>query len=87
MSKTLNEYIKSLDYAGKTQLVLLGAYSSVSICSVTTVMSIPLGISSASIISLVFFISNGTIKMFLKTMVRKKNKHREIRSKIVLRCR
>ena len=43
-------------------------------------MGIPVGISSASN-SLVFLISNGTIKMFLKTMVREKKKTKELEVK------
>ena len=71
MSKTLSKYIHALDYAGKTVPVLSAACSGASICSFTTVMGIPLGISSASV-SLVFLISNGTVKMILKRMARKK---------------
>ena len=71
MSRALNKYITSFDYAGKTLLVSLAASSGVYLCSFTTVIGIPVGITRASI-SLVFLISNGIVRMFLKTMVRKK---------------
>ena len=72
----------ALNYEGYTLLVLSGVCSIFSIYSLTTAMGIPVGILSASN-SLVFLISNGTIKMFLKTMVREK-KNKRTRSKIVL---
>ena len=51
-------------------LILSGASSGVPLCSFTTVISVPAGIVSASI-SLVFLVSSGIVKMFLKTMVKK----------------
>ena len=52
-------------------VVLSGASSGVSLCSFTSIIGTPLGIASASI-SLVFLISNGIVKIFLKTIERKK---------------
>ena len=71
MSRALNKYITSFDYAGTTLLVSLVASSGVSLCSFTTVIGTPVGITSDNI-SLVFLISNRIVTMFLKTMVRKK---------------
>ena len=50
---------------------MLCARSGVSPCSFTTIIGTPVGIASAGI-SLVFLISNGIVKIFLKTMGKKK---------------
>ena len=71
MSKTLNKYIRALGYADKTLLALSGGSSVVSLCSFNTAVDTPVAIVSASI-SLVFLISSGIIKIFLKTMRREK---------------
>ena len=71
MSKTLHEYITVLDYTDKTLLVLSGTGSGVSLFSFTAVIGMSVGIASTSI-SLVFFVTNGIVKMFLKAMGRKK---------------
>ena len=66
----------ALDYADKTLLIFSGSSSSISFCSFTAIFGTPVGIVSASI-SLVFHISNRIIKVFLKTMGKKKtNKER-----------
>ena len=76
MSNTLiNNYITALDYAGKTLMVLSGATSGVSLCLFTTIIGTSFGITSASI-SLVFLISNGIVRMYLKTMRRQKKTER-----------
>ena len=67
----LSKYIKALDYADKTLIVLPGTSSGVSLCSFTSATSTPVRITSANI-SLVFLISNGIVKIFLKTMGRKR---------------
>ena len=77
MSKTLNKYIRALDYADKTLFVLSVASSVFSLCSFTTVIGAHVGIASATI-SLAVFICNGIVTMLLKTMGRNKNKHRKI---------
>ena len=56
--------------------VLSDASSGVSLCSFSTVIGTPVEIARDSI-CVVFLISNGVIKMFLKTMGRKKNRHRK----------
>ena len=71
MSKTLHEYITVLDYTDKTLLVLSGTGSGVSLFSFTAVIGMSFGIASTSI-SLVFFVTNGIVKMFLKAMGKKK---------------
>lgn len=77
MSKTFNKYIIVLDDADKTQLVFSGARNGVSLGSFTTVTGAAVGIAGASI-SLVFLTGNGIVKMFLKIIGRRKNKHRKI---------
>ena len=77
MGKTFNMYITTLDYAYKTLLVSVGASSDVSLSTFTTVIGTLVAIASASI-NLVYLVSNGIVKMSLKTVVRKKHKHRKI---------
>ena len=83
MNKKPSEYTAAVDYADKTELVLSGASSRVSLYSFTAAIGTPVGIAS---ICLVFLISNGIVKIFLKAMGREKNKHIKIalsaRSKI-----
>ena len=55
-------------------LVLSVARSVFSLCSFTIVIGTPVGIASAGI-SLVFLISNGIVKIFLKTIRRKKQQN------------
>ena len=53
--------------------ILSGASSGVSLCSFTTIIDAPVGKASASAsVSIVFLVSNENVKMFLKTMGRKK---------------
>ena len=66
-----------LDHADKTLLPFSDTGSGVPLFSCTTVTSIPVGIASTSI-SLVFLIDNEIVKMFLKTMVRKKINKEEL---------
>ena len=61
----------------KTLFILSGAISGVSFSSFTNVIGTPVGIVSASI-SLVFIISKGMVKIFLKTMGKNKSKCRDI---------
>ena len=67
----------TLHYADKALLVLSGASNDVSLCSFTTAIDAPVVIASANI-CLVFLTSNGNLETFLKTMGKKKNKHRKI---------
>ena len=71
MSNTLNKYITSLEYVGKTLVVLSDTCSDVSLFSFTAAIGTLVGVASTSI-SLVFLVSNGIIKIFLKTMGMKK---------------
>ena len=73
MSLIFSKYITALDHAGSTLLFLLGASSGVSLCSFTTIINTHIGIVITSI-SIVFFVSNAIVKMFLKTTGRKKYK-------------
>ena len=77
MVKTINKYITTLNSASKTLLVLSSASSGYSLCSFTTVIGTIVGIVSTSS-SLVFLISNGVVKMFLKTMGDKKKTHKKL---------
>ena len=71
MSNRVKKYIAALNYADKILIVLSDASSGVSLNLFTTLIGTLFGIASASI-SLVFFISNGIVKTFLKTMEKKK---------------
>lgn len=63
--------ITVLDHADAILLVLSGTGIFVSVFSCTTVIGVPVGIASAGI-SLVFLVTNENVRMFLKTMVKKK---------------
>ena len=75
--KVLNKYFIAPSYTDNNLLVLSGASSGVSHCLLTIDIGTTVGIGSTSI-SLVFLISHGVVKMFLKTMGKKKNKQRMI---------
>ena len=75
INKILNMCITAL--VDKTLFILSGAISGVSFSSFTNVIGTPVGIVSASI-SLVFIISKGIVKIFLKTMGKNKSKCRNI---------
>lgn len=72
MNKILS-YITALNYADRILLILSGASSDVSLFSFMIVTGRSGEIAAASI-SLVFLVTNGIIKFFLKTMKRKKVK-------------
>ena len=65
-----------LHYPDRTLYVLSGA-SSVSLFSFANAMVLPTQIACASI-SLVFLLRKGIVKLFLKTMVRKRRNNRKI---------
>ena len=74
MNKTLDKQITPLAHVDKTLLVSLGASSGVSVYSFSTAIGTKVWIASASI-CLVLLInneSNEIVKMFLKTMRKKK---------------
>ena len=74
MSLTLNHYITTLDM---TLLVFSGWGSDVSLFSVTTVIGTPVWVVSDSI-SKVFLVTNGIVKVILKTMVWETNQQGQI---------
>ena len=77
MSKNLSKYIASLEYFGKSLIVLSIATGSISIASFATIIGAPVGIVSASC-RLAFSITSGFVKKFLKTKRNKKKKHNNI---------
>ena len=74
MSKRLRKYIASLDYFGKSLIVLSITSDSISIASFATVIAASVGIVTASL-SLAFSISTEILKKLLKTARNKKKKH------------
>ena len=77
MSKRLRKYIASLDYFGKSLIVLSITSDSISLASFATVIAASVGIVSASL-SLAFSISTEIVKKLLKTARNKKKKHNKI---------
>ena len=77
MSKILNKCITAIHYVEKTFLVLSGKNNDASFSSFATVIGTPAEIASGSI-SLVFLISNGIVKMFLKKIGMKKIKTKRL---------
>ena len=77
MSKILSKYIGSFDYFDKSLIVLFVATGSISFASFATVIVVPVGIMSA-IFSLVFSITTGFVKNFLKITRHKKKKHNKV---------
>ena len=73
MSKKLNKCIADFDYIDKTLIVLSARYGGISIISFTSVTGIPAGLASASF-TLIFSLTMGIIKIFLKITRRKKKK-------------
>ena len=76
MSKNVRKYIDFFDYLDKSFIVLSLATGSVSIAFATAIEP-PVGIMSASC-SLVFSITTGFVRKFLKTIGNKKKKHNKI---------
>ena len=77
MSKILSKYIGSFDYFDKSLIALFVATGSISFASFATVIVVPVGIMSA-IFSLVFSITTGFVKNFLKITRHKKKKHNKV---------
>ena len=71
MSKNLSKYIAFFDYLDKSWIVLSVATGSISIASFATAIGAPVGIMSARC-SLAFSITAGFVKMFLKTIKKKR---------------
>ena len=76
ISKALSNYIAAFDFFGKTLLVLSATSVSVSIASLATAVGAPGWITSASL-SLVFSFSDRFAPKLLKTMRKKKMKHKK----------
>ena len=74
MSKNLSKYIASCEHLHKSLIVLSVATDSISIASFATAIREPVEIMSASF-SLVFSITAGFVKTFLKTIRNKKKKN------------
>ena len=75
--KKLSKYTAALDYNDKTLIVLSATSGEINIISFTSVIGIPAGVISASVI-LVFSLITGVIKKLLKQTRKKKNKHSKI---------
>ena len=72
-SKNLSKYIASLEYFGKSLIVLSITTGSISIASFAAIIGAPIGIMSTTC-SLAFSITTGFVKKFLKTIRNKKKK-------------
>ena len=77
ISKNLSKYIASLDYFDKSLNVISILSGSISIALFATIVGAPAGIIGASC-GLIFSITSGFIKRFLKTIRNKKKKHNKI---------
>ena len=78
MSKNLSKYIAAFDYFDKALIVLSTTSGRrISIISFESVISVPVGIASASF-TLVFSLTTGIIKKLLKKTQSKKKKHNKI---------
>ena len=77
MSKKVGKYNAAFDYFDKTLIVLSATSGGITIISFTSIIGIPVGISSASFI-LVFLLTAGIIKKLLKIARNKKKKHNKI---------
>ena len=73
IGKNLSKYIASFDDLDKSLILLSVANRNISIASFATVIGAPVGIMSASC-SLVFSITTGFVKTFLKIIRNKKKK-------------
>ena len=83
MKKNLSKYIASFGHLDKSLIALFIATGSISIASFPTAIGAPVGNMSASC-SLIFSITTGFVKKFLKTIRNKKKKHNKMlaRSKL-----
>ena len=77
MSKKLSKYISFFDYFDKSLIVLSVTSRSVSIASFTTVIGIPIGITSENL-SVAFSLCTGLVKKVLKATRNEKKKHNKI---------
>ena len=77
INKKLSKYIAGFDYIGKTSIVLSATTRRISIISFTSIIGVPIGITSASF-SLVFSLETGIVKKRLVITRNKKKKHNKI---------
>ena len=77
MKKNLSKYIASFGHLDKSLIALFIATGSISIASFPTAIGAPVGNMSASC-SLIFSITTGFVKKFLKTIRNKKKKHNKM---------
>ena len=70
-SKKLSKYVAAFDYIDKVLIVLSATTGRVSICSFTSILGAPVGISSASF-TLIFYLATGITKNLLRTIRRKR---------------
>ena len=70
-SKKLSKYVAAFDYIDKVLIVLSATTGRVSICSFTSILGAPVGISSASF-TLIFYLATGITKNLLSTIRRKR---------------
>ena len=76
-SKKLSKYVSFFYYFDKSLIVLAVTSGNISIASITTVIGIPIGITSVSF-SLAFSLCTGLVKKLLKATGSKNKKHNEI---------
>ena len=77
INKKLSKYIAGFDYIEKTSIVLCATTRRISIISFTSIIGVPIGITSASF-SLVFSLETGIVKKRLVITRNKKKKHNKI---------
>ena len=77
MSKKLGQYIAPFNYIDEILIILSATSGGMSIISFASVISVPVGIASASF-SLVLFLTTGIIKKLLSITRNKKNQHNKI---------
>ena len=77
INKKLSKYIAGFDYIEKTSIVLSATTRRISIISFTSIIGVPIGITSASF-SLVFSLETGIVKKRLVITRNKKKKHDKI---------
>ena len=77
MSKKLGQYIAPFNYIDEILIILCATSGGMSIISFASVISVPVGIASASF-SLVLFLTTGIIKKLLSITRNKKNQHNKI---------
>ena len=75
--KKLNKYIVGFDYLVKIFIALSASFSTLSTASYATVVGSPVGIAGSSL-TLIFTVSTGINKSFLKVTKKEKKKHNKI---------